>query len=309
MQSPDPAVGTPSGLTAYLAADGFLDDLLGELGPVEAVHGRLVLAQGPARPTAWAQNVWFDPLLIPIDSIGDAAGKLRAIQRNWVGWQFHLHGRAKLIQERLPPLKQKPIAPFSPVPTAPLGSWTLLDERTILAAPRCSSPWPHGEVQFLEDKDTPPNRAYLKAWEILTLEGVRPQPGEVCLDLGSSPGGWTWVLQSLGAQVVSVDKAPLDPKIGRLPRIDYRQQSAFALTPAEVPDAAWLFSDVICYPERLHRLVQAWMAESRVRHFICTIKFQGPTDHHWTQIFRDIPGSVVRHLHHNKHELTWTLHR
>ena len=62
----------------------------------------------------------------------------------------------------------------------------------------------------------PPNRAYLKLWEALTLaanmpDGRMPRPGELCLDLGSSPGGWSWVLQKLGARVISVDKAPLDP--------------------------------------------------------------------------------------------------
>jgi hypothetical protein len=46
-----------------------------------------------------------------------------------------------------------------------------------------------------------------------TLICERPQPSEFCVDLGSSPGGWTWVLQKLGARVLSVDKAALDPSV------------------------------------------------------------------------------------------------
>ncbi|WP_457844104.1 SAM-dependent methyltransferase, partial [Staphylococcus aureus] len=77
-------------------------------------------------------------------------------------------------------------------PTAPLGSWTLLAPDRMLAAARCSSPFPNGEVGFIEDKAGPPNRAYLKLWEALVRLRRWPQPGERCLDLGASPGGWTY---------------------------------------------------------------------------------------------------------------------
>ena len=68
--------------TAYLAAKGFLEDLLAELGDeVIEVRGRLVLAKGAPRPAAWAQNTWETPVFLPIESIGDGARKLTAIQR------------------------------------------------------------------------------------------------------------------------------------------------------------------------------------------------------------------------------------
>jgi 23S rRNA (cytidine2498-2'-O)-methyltransferase len=38
---------------------------------------------------------------------------------------------------------------------------------------------------------------------------------------------------------------------------------------------------------------------------VCTLKFQGPTDHETARRFAAIPGSRLMHLHHNKHELTW----
>ena len=50
------------------------------------------------------------------------------------------------------------------------------------------------------------------------------------MDLGASPGGWTYVMQSLGAKVTSVDKAKLDQKLQRF-QITYLQQSAFAIDP------------------------------------------------------------------------------
>ncbi len=293
-------------VTGYLAPEGFVRDLLAELGSsVSAVHGRLVLAAGPPRPAAWVANLWHAPQRLEIASIADAARQLRAIQRNWALYAHGHHRRAALIAERLPKVSAKPLAFGAPAPAAPLGSWTLLDAGTLLASARCSSPFPNGEIRFVEDRTAPPSRAYLKLWELFTLLGEKPRPGELCLDLGSSPGGWSWVLQRLGARVISVDKAPLDPRIAALPGIEHRRESAFALEPPSIGRIDWLFSDVVCYPRRLFALVERWLAAGTCRRFVCTIKFQGPTDHETAHRFAAIPGSRLLHLHHNKHELTW----
>lgn len=301
----DSTAAEPTHWTGYLAARGYVDEVVADVGAVVAVHDRLVFAEGPPRPAPWAQNIWFEPLRIPIGSIGDGAKALRAIQRNWVLYPFHLHRRARLIEAQLPPLRAKRLPFASDLPKAPLGSWTLLDPNTIIAARSCSSPFPHGELEFEENKSAPPNRAYLKLWEALTLTGLRPAPGELCLDLGASPGGWTWALHETGARVIAVDKAPLDPKIASLPRVSVRQQSAFALAADEIDPVDWLCSDVVCYPERLLALVRRWLDSGRARRFVCTIKFQGATDHAAARAFAEIPGSRLMHLHHNKHELTW----
>ena len=291
--------------TAYLAAQGYVDELAEELGAVDRSHGRLLIAAGPPRSAAWAANVWLDPQEITISSISDAAAKLRAVQRNWAVYAPRLYRRASLIQERLPTVSAKPLVFGAPAPTAPLGSWTLLDAGTLLAAARCTSPFPNGDVHFVENRSGPPSRAYLKLWEALTLIGCRPGPGERCLDLGSSPGGWSWALQQMGANVVSVDKAGLAPGIARLPGIEHRLASAFALDPRTVGPLDWLFSDLVCYPARLLALVERWLAAATCRRFVCTVKFQGRTDHEAARRFAAIPGSQLRHLFHNKHELTW----
>mgnify|MGYP003331488862 CR=1 FL=1 len=80
-----------------------------------------------------------------------------------------------------------------------------------------------------------------------------------------------------------------------------------ALEPDSVGPVDWLFSDIICYPARLLRLVERWRASGLVKNFVCTIKFQGVTDHESAEAFAAIPGARVLHLHHNKHELTFLL--
>lgn len=291
--------------TAYLAAEGFEAELEREIGPVRERYGRLLLSPGPEKPAAWAQNVWRDPVILKIESIGDGAKQLRAIQRNWAMYDFQLHRRAGLIQEKLPHVSGKPVVFPSPVPTAPLGSWTLIDENHILASADCSSPYKNGMIEFVEDKEGPPSRAYLKLWDAFTVTGQRPGAGETCLDLGACPGGWTWVLAKLGCNVISVDKAPLDPKVMAMPGVTYRQESAFGLDPQSVGKVDWLFSDIICYPSRLLTLVQKWIDSGLARNFCCTIKFQGETDFDTAAAFAAIPGSTLRHLSQNKHELTW----
>ena len=217
------------------------------------------------------------------------------------------HRRANLIEERLPHVSARQIVFRPPAPTAPLGSWTLLAPDLLLAAQHCSSPFANGEVAFVEDKTGPPNRAYLKLWEALVRLGRWPGPGERCLDLGASPGGWTWVLAQLGAEVLAIDKAPLDPTVAALAGVDWRGESAFALEPASVGPVDWPFSDIACYPARLLRLVEKWRASGLVRNFVCTIKFQGATDHESAAAFAALPGAQVQHLHHNKYELTFML--
>ncbi|HZF77010.1 MAG TPA: SAM-dependent methyltransferase, partial [Acetobacteraceae bacterium] len=149
----------------------------------------------------------------------------------------------------------------------------------------------------------PPSRAYLKLWEALTRLGRHPRPGERCLDLGASPGGWTWAIARLGAGVTAVDKAPLDPAVAAMPGVQVRQESAFGLDPRRETPVDWLFSDVICYPTRLLALVRRWVEADAARNLVCTVKFQGATDHDTVAAFAAIPDALLFHGAHNKHEL------
>lgn len=297
-------------LTGYLAPDELEHELRDEMvaAGVRASrrpHGRLVLSDGDPFPSAWATNVWHDVEEIAVTSIGHAAKELRERQRNWAMYAPVHGGRAKLIAEKLPHVSAKPVEIGGVVPAAPLGSWTLVEPDLMLASTSCSSPFPNGEARLVEDREGPPSRAYLKLFEALVRERRWPAPGESCLDLGASPGGWTWLLAQTGASVVAVDKAPLADHIDRLPNVRWQEGSAFALDPRQHEPVDWLCSDIICYPQRLLALVERWVDAGTARNMICTIKFQGATDHAIVRDFAAIPGARVLHLHHNKHELTF----
>ena len=119
------------------------------------------------------------------------------------------------------------------------------------------------------------------------------------------------MLRSLGADVFAVDRAPLAPSLMEAPHVIFQAHDAFTLTPQEVcarlgsEKLDWVFSDVICYPERLLEWIQTWLESGRTRNMICTIKMQGAIDWQLVAHFASIPHSRVLHLHYNKHELTW----
>lgn len=294
--------------TAYLAPSGYEDELDEELArggaAVVDTHGRLRIVEGRPIHAAWAANTWWDAERIPIESIGDAARKLRDRQRNWALYAPEHRGRAELIAEKLPHVAARPLELGEVAPDAPLGSWTLLERDLVLAATRCSSPFPNGEPGFVEDRHGPPSRAYLKLWEAFARLRRQPQPGERCLDLGAAPGGWTWLLARTGADVLAIDKAPLAPDVAALPNVTFREESAFALDPADVEPVDWWCSDIIAYPDRLHDLVTTWLESGRVRNLICTVKFQGETDFDAVARFKTLPEARLFHLDQNKHELT-----
>ena len=290
----------------YLAPEGLQPVLAGELDragvTVSGWHGRLALSPDPPVGSAWALEVWTAPVEVAAASVKAASDALRAVQRNWAALPVLATGRMRLIAGRLPPVAARPLRFPELPPASHLGGWTLLAADRLLFSASKTSPFVNGECRFEEDRAGPPSRAYLKLWEALTRLGAWPGPGETCLDLGASPGGWTFALARLGARVIAVDKAPLEPRVAAMPGVSMRQESAWGLLPERVD---WLCSDIVAYPARLLALVQAWIAARAAGRIVCTLKFQGETDFAAAEAFAAIPGGQVAHLFHNKHELTF----
>ncbi len=258
----------------------------------------------------WAKDCMKKPFLVHFDSIGDASSALRSVQRSWAPYNYQLFRRAALLQEKLPHvnLKNRDF-PFEIV-SSPIGLYTLIDEHTLLASAETTSTLPAGAVVFNEDHVNPPSRAYLKVQEALCearhFFGVDlPGEGQRCFDAGACPGGWTWVLRKLGATVFAVDRAELAPSLMNDPLVEFRAHDAFTLTPEELGEFDWVFSDVICYPERLLGWIGKWLASGKTKNMICTIKMQGDIDWNLVSRFAAIPDSRVLHLNYNKHELTF----
>jgi 23S rRNA (cytidine2498-2'-O)-methyltransferase len=287
-------------MKAYFAFEGFEKDLEEELGSNITRYERLMLSDQAPTNLYWAQNIWHEPQVIRFQSISGAARALQSMQKLWAFYPYRHIRRGQLIQSHLAYFSPKPLVFGAPLPQAPLGSWTLIDENTLMASPNCSSPFANGEIVFQETQE-PPSRAYLKLWEFFTRTGHQPQTHETCLELGASPGSWTWVLQKLSKKVISIDRSPLDPAISRLANVEFRQQNAFSIQGDDLVGVDWVFCDVVCYPEKLLEWIKT-ISRPKLR-IVATIKFQNGVN---KEILRDFAaiGNLV-HLCHNKHEMTW----
>lgn len=281
-----------------------------------AVYSGLIYSECYPKQVFWQRLCLEKPFTASFTSIKEAAEILRSVQRNWALYPFNCVRRSQLIKQKLPYISEKPKNfPFK-VPLAPMGAWTLINENTLFASAVTSSPFALGQIFFEEDRINPPSRAYLKMQEALTLmqyykdiaggdSSLIVTPESFCVDAGASPGGWTWVLDGLGAKIAAVDRTELAPHLMRKPNIEFIKHDAFTLEPENFGKTDLVCSDVICYPPRLLNWIEKWLASGLCKKFICTIKMQGEPDMESIRKFAAIPNSKIVHLTSNKHELTW----
>lgn len=290
----------------YVVKPEFLTVLREELNDVQSVVEDLVFSSQKKLDVCFAQDIWLEPQVVSFESISEAVKILRQAGKFWYLHPVSHVRRSRLIEKQLRQytslLRHFPVQEDIPS----IGAFSLLDKNTLVFSATRLRKWPQGKCYFIEDKINPPNRAYLKLWEALTLLGKYPNPGDTALDLGASPGGWTYVMQSLGARVTAVDKAPLDPKIAALPHVTCLQQSAFAIEPSGLEQSYdWVLSDVACYPDRAYTLINKWIASGKAKQLIFTIKLQGQIDLATIKQFQEIPNSYITNMYYNKHEATF----
>ena len=295
-------------LTGLFAHKDYIENLRTELRrkniKILLEKDLLFITEGHQHGITWAQQIWQNSEIIEFASIKDAANKLKIISKTWMPTSIDFHRRTMLICENFKTQITNTIKYNGKIQTHTTKSFILIESNKMLVSSEVFPAFQLGQIKFEETKDAP-SRAYLKLWETFTVHQQAPKKNELCIDLGSCPGGWTWVLAKLGCEVHSVDKAPLDPRVERLKNVTYIKKDAFQLTPEKKYD--WLFSDIICDPKRLYELVQIWREAKAAKNYVCTIKFKGKTDFETMDKFLEIPNARVVHLTHNKHEVTFIL--
>lgn len=133
-------------------------------------------------------------------------------------------------------------------------------------------PFPKGEVPVAVDKSAP-SRAFAKVIEAEHRLGVKISVGETCVDLGASPGSWSYVVMQRGARVTSIDRSELREDLMRSPRVRFVQGDAFKYVPEAPVD--WMLCDVIAAPDRNIAVLLDWLRAGRMKKFIVSIKFLG----------------------------------
>ncbi|MFO0694992.1 MAG: 23S rRNA (cytidine(2498)-2'-O)-methyltransferase RlmM [Polyangiales bacterium] len=155
-----------------------------------------------------------------------------------------------------------------------------------------------------------PSRAARKVEEALAWLGDSPGPGELCVDLGAAPGGWTWVLLEKRAHVIAVDPAKLRPDLMQRKGLRHVMDSAFTFVPDEPID--WLFCDMAWRPLEVAQLLAKWGRRRWARTLVANVKLPMKKKAEMVEEVRAIVASGgwtrirTRQLYHDREEITMT---
>jgi 23S rRNA (cytidine2498-2'-O)-methyltransferase len=133
-----------------------------------------------------------------------------------------------------------------------------------ISDPAHASRWPMG-IPRLRMPRAAPSRSALKLAEAIDEfieekdRAKRLAPGMTAVDLGASPGGWTWQLVQRGLMVTAVDNGPMDEKLLETGQVKHRRDDGFHFRPSEPAD--WMVCDMVESPSRIAHLASRWLAE------------------------------------------------
>lgn len=149
--------------------------------------------------------------------------------------------------------------------------------------------WPGG-IPLLDRDAEMVSRAYLKISEALLWSGVNIHKGDVCAEIGSAPGGSCLKLLQLGADVVAIDPAELDPRVANHKRLTHLKMRGHEVPHKALTDVRWLFVDSNVVPSQTLDTVEALAKGEKLnfRGVFLTLKFNKP------ELFGQIPDYIKR---------------
>ncbi len=188
--------------------------------------------------------------------------------------------------------------------------------------PKNASPWPMG-IPRLKFPPGAPSRSTLKLAEaILTFIPLdaerrsRLRAGMRGVDLGASPGGWTYQLVDRGIHVTAVDNGAMAPALMASGLVDHLRQDGFGFRPARPVD--WLVCDMVEQPSRVAALVGEWLSAGLAREAVFNLKLPMKRRLDEVRRCRDILREAMRgqahelrlkQLYHDREEVTGHLRR
>ena len=162
----------------------------------------------------------------------------------------------------------------------------------------------------MKDDPLAPSRSYLKIEEAFTIFDFSPKPGEIVVDLGAAPGGWTWAALKRGATVYAIDNGPL--KNGPLghPNVHHIREDAFTWQPKNIP-IDWLFCDVVEQPQKVFDTIKIWFKNGWCKFAIINFKYGYSNPGAVMELIYNQKGLIpysqkltCRHLFHDRDEIT-----
>ncbi len=108
--------------------------------------------------------------------------------------------------------------------------------------------WPGGTPAIDTTVETY-SRAYLKLSEALLWSGITIQPGDICAEIGSAPGGACQLLLEKGANVIGIDPAEMETGILEHKNFVHIRKRGSDVKRKEFRNTKWLLSDLNADPK------------------------------------------------------------
>ncbi|HJW23874.1 MAG TPA: 23S rRNA (cytidine(2498)-2'-O)-methyltransferase RlmM [Rhodocyclaceae bacterium] len=187
-----------------------------------------------------------------------------------------------------------------------------------ISLPGNGSDWPMG-IPRLRMPRAAPSRSTLKLAEAF-MEFVggqnadqRLRAGQTAVDLGASPGGWTWQLAQREIHVTAVDNGPMDKALMAGGMVEHLKTDGFHYRPKRPVD--WLVCDMVEKPARIAELVADWAAGKHCKEAIFNLKLPMKKRYEELRHCRDIIESRLaaagvearlrfKQLYHDREEVT-----
>lgn len=186
-----------------------------------------------------------------------------------------------------------------------------------ISRPGNSSGWPMGIPRLKMPREAP-SRSTLKLAEAMLemlgeQERAQLRPGRRAVDLGASPGGWTWQLANRGMKVTAVDNGPMDDALMASGLVEHLRADGFTFRPRHAVD--WLVCDMVDKPARVVDLIARWFERGDCRAAIFNLKLPMKRRFEEVQLARAVlqerlsrlEGSwriAARQLYHDREEVT-----
>ncbi|MEZ6094981.1 MAG: SAM-dependent methyltransferase [Pirellulaceae bacterium] len=131
-----------------------------------------------------------------------------------------------------------------------------------------------GGVPPIEPYDDLPSRAYYKLAEAILWSQIPIRKNDLCIELGSSPGGATLRLLELGAQVFAVDPAEMDEEVLESQGVMHLRMRSKDVPKKDVQGARWLVADLNVAPNYTLDSVEEFVQNQHLhlRGLILTLK-------------------------------------
>ncbi len=94
--------------------------------------------------------------------------------------------------------------------------------------------------------------------------------GSTAVDLGASPGGWTYQFVQRSIYVIAIDNANMDKNLMESGLVNHIQTDGFKYVPQKPVE--WMVCDMVEKPSRIINLVSHWAIHQLAHQFIFNLK-------------------------------------